>query len=151
MMSGTIILCDKVYTTAAGQYVIAGTYTTWTVPVRDLAKAQYSFGSGLNFYLRFRPERTGAIKLQVQIKDENRQVWDQSWLTSEIEVPVPEQQPRLVEMALTTPAFTVEVRGAKEPDKDRVVLRNSVELSVAGVLVATTPFDVVFVRRGSAA
>jgi len=140
-------LCDKVSTTATGQYVVAGTYTTWTVPVRSAADARYTFGSGLNFYLRFHPEHSGNTKLLVQIKDEQREVWDQSWLSTRLEVPVSEQQPRLVEMALTTPAFTVELRGPRRFERGRVLLRNSVELIVDGHLVATTPFDVAFVRR----
>ena len=146
-ISGTIILCDKVFTTNNGQHVIAGTYTTWTARVGSLRQARHAFSSGLNLYIRFRPEHSGKAQVTVRIKDERREVWDQSWLQTNFEVPVAEDLPRLVELAVTTPAFNVDVATPEsEPEPRDILLRNSIELSIDEQLVATTPFDVRFVK-----
>lgn len=146
-MAGTVILCDKVYTTQNGQYVIAGTWTQFTAVVPSLDRAEWHFQTGINLYVRFRPERAGGSTVTIAIKDERREVWDQSWLRNEMQISIPEGMPRLVEMAITTPPFRITLGPAEPGRKGRIVVASAIELSVDGQLAATTPFDLIFVTR----
>jgi hypothetical protein len=145
-VSAAIILCDRVYTSTQGQHVIAGTHTNLTVRLPPTeTRARHRFHRGLNLYLRFQPVRSGETGVAVKLKDERREVWGEHWLATSMRITVPDPAPRLVEMAVTTPKFAVDIAWS-QPGSDRLVLRNTIELEVDGNLLATTPFDVIFQR-----
>jgi hypothetical protein len=145
-MTGAVILCDQVYQTQGGKYVIAGTFTTIEVRVADLAKVEHVV-SGFHLYLRARPERTGQLVLDVRLRDEQRAPWEAPILALRCEVPVDERTIRLVELGLPLPPFTLRVAATDEPPAGAVLqLRYAVELLHDGELIGTAPLDVRFVR-----
>ncbi|MDA3960227.1 MAG: hypothetical protein PF961_05520 [Planctomycetota bacterium] len=111
-------------------------------------RARHRFAGGLSCYVRFRPERAGETVVALRMKDERREVWDESWLATNMRMSVAEEVPQLIEMSVVTAPFAVDVSWS-QPGADRLVLHNTVELEVDGQLVASAPFDVVFQRVAS--
>ena len=60
-LRGTVILCDQLYPTVGGKWVIAGTYTHWT----SLPGAHHLDLPPLNVYIRFQVEHAKEIDCEL--------------------------------------------------------------------------------------
>lgn len=58
---GTVILCDQLYPSLNGKWVIAGTYTTWFVPPQE----RHLDLPGVSVYVRFQVEKAGTYDCEV--------------------------------------------------------------------------------------
>lgn len=144
--SGTVILCDQVYQTQGGKFVIAGTYTTLEVRVADLRHIDYHM-QPLHAYVRARPERMGPLALDVRIRDEQQPPWQAPLINARLQTTVTEHNIRLVECPLLLPSFGLRIEGGDQAvARGSVILRYSLELLSEGNLLASTPLDVRFTQ-----
>lgn len=146
-LGGTILLCDRVYQAQGGKFVIAGTFTTLDVTVPDLRSAEHRI-EGLECYVRLRPEKLGALPVDVLLRDEQRPPWEAPLMRLHWDLQVDERNTRLIEFPLTLPPFQLKLAGGTDaPTTGTLMLRYTIELHAEGEVVATTPFDVRFVAR----
>jgi len=61
---GTILLCDQVYPTTGGKWIIAGTYTNWWTSSSPLV-----FTGGLSIYIRFQVEQPADYPCRILLFD----------------------------------------------------------------------------------
>lgn len=59
---GSVILCDNLYPTVNGKWVIAGTYTTW---LAHPGERHIDFRDGIHAYLRFQVDRAGTYACEL--------------------------------------------------------------------------------------
>ncbi len=145
-IGGTIILCDHVYQTNGGKFVIAGTFTTIEVRCPTLRRASHAIG-GLSLYGRLRPERLGAHACEVHVRDESQPPWSAPLLRCQWDARVGEPNIRLLEFTLVTPGFVIQLGDEAHLDETaEVLLRYAVELRVDGEVIAGTPLDLRFLR-----
>lgn len=148
-LSGTVILCDQVYQTQNGKFILAGTYTTLDVRVADLRNAEHRV-EGLSLYLRIRPEKLGPLVLELLVRDETRGPWEEPMQRLRLDLVVTERNIRLVECGLVTPPFQVRIDAPPEaPPHGTVLLRYLIELRADGEVVGATPFDLRFVSMAA--
>lgn len=144
-LSGTIIICDQVYPTSGGKYVLAGTYTALEVHVRDLRRIDFRL-QPLNAYVRVRPETTGPLKLQVRLRDEQQPPWEAPMVTINLEAQIDARTIRLFECPVTIPPFGIQVTGGDHAaSAGRLELRYAVELLHQGELITSAPLDLRFI------
>lgn len=137
---GAVILCDHLYPTKFGKWVIAGTYTTWWT-----AEAQLEFRNGLQAYLRFQVEQPGSHRLRLQLV--NRHLPANEPPIHRIELAVQHSSPfQPCELGVTIPPFGIRspVPPAEIPTERPVAVHLSVDLEVDDTDLASSPLVVLF-------
>lgn len=142
---GTILLADFVSEAAENKFVIAGTYNTLKLAFQGERPAE-RHRRGLHLYVRFNPERVGAHKVMVAIKDQNRQVYDESLVRLMIDCTV--QTPNAaMEIAIQPPDIVFAPEAAYRVDDSCWRFDSTIELHVDGELIGSTPLWVLYVRK----
>jgi hypothetical protein len=137
---GTIMLCDQVYPTAGGKWIIAGTYTNWWTSESPLV-----FTGGLSVYIRFQVEQSGDYPCRILLIDRMRSANDppivEVGLTARISDPL---EP--FELGLKFPQFGVKcpIDPGQIPAGRPIGLVLSVWLQVLGKDLASCPLRVIF-------
>jgi hypothetical protein len=139
---GTLILCDQVYRTDQGKWVIAGTYTQWQTPNDELVM------HSLQAYVRLQVERPGTYPMRLTMMDRGAPPNARPMMEAQIEVIVNESQIPVFEMGLHLPELRI---AAPIPAKDRQVgsvlaLHTLLWLTVSGTDVASCNLDFLFTK-----
>ena len=138
---GTVILCDQLYPTIGGKWVIAGTYTNY---LADLGAQHVDFIHGLNVYLRFQVERTGKYPCELLLV--NRALASNLPAIQRLEVRIAVTDPLApVEIGCVLPPFRVRCPNTPDVPVDTAIgVALLVWLKVDGEDVATCPLNVIF-------
>jgi hypothetical protein len=139
---GTLILCDQVYRTDQGKWVIAGTYTHWQTPHDDLVM------HSLQAYIRLQFDRPGTYPLRLAMLDRAAPPQAAPMMQAETVITVNESQIPVFEMGIHLPELRI---AAPIPAKDRQVgsllaLRTLLWLTVNGTDVASCNLDFHFTK-----
>ena len=139
---GTLILCDQVYRTDQGKWIIAGTYTHWQTPNDELVL------HSLQAYIRLQCERPGTYPLQLAMLDRAAPPNARPMLQANTEITVNESQVPVFEMGIHLPELRIT---APIPSKDRepgslLAIRTLLWLTVQGVDVASCHLDFMFTK-----
>ena len=142
---GTLILCDQVYRTDKGKWVIAGTYTHWQTPNDELIL------HSLQAYIRLQCERPGTYPMRLTMIDRAGPPNATPMLDARTEIIVNETQVPVFEMGLHLPELRI---AAPILSKDRepgslLAIRTLLWLTVSGVDVASCHLDFTFTKAPS--
>lgn len=134
---GTLILCDHVYRTDQGKWVIAGTYSHWQTPNDELALPY------LHAYVRLQVERPGTYPLQLTMIDRSQAPNSRPMLEAAMDVVINEQHTAAFEMGLHLPELRIK---APVPFRERapgsvIALHTLLWLRVKGIDVASCHLD----------
>ena len=139
-MNGSIILCDHVYETKDGKFVISGTYNHWLCQSQTLTIPQ------LHCYIRLYPERLGEMACKIILRDENIIRNQQAIMTDELKVDVRAEHIPVMEFAFHS-NLPAEIRvniDPKNPPSENIVIPLSLCLMIDDEIVATSPLKVSF-------
>ena len=139
-MNGSIILCDNIYETREGKFVICGTYNQWLCSSNILKIPQ------LQCYIRIYPERTGSIPACIQLRDDNMPPDHAPIMTANLQLEVRAEHIPVMEFAFRS-AIPAEIKANFKEDSpigSRFAIPLSLLLMVDGEIVATSPLKVVF-------
>ncbi len=144
---GTLILCDQVYRTDQGKWVIAGTYTHWQTPNDELVM------HSLQAYIRLQVERPGTYPLRLAMMDRAAPPNARPMMEAQTDIVVNETQIPVFEMGIHLPELRI---AAPIPAKDRQVgsvisLRTLLWLTVSGIDVASCNLDFNFTKPNAPA
>lgn len=139
---GTLILCDQVYRTDQGKWVIAGTYTHWQTPNDELVMHT------LQAYIRLQVDRPGTYPLRLAMLDRAAAPNAAPMMEAQTEIVVNETQIPVFEMGIHLPELRI---AAPIPAKDRQVgsvlaMRTLLWLTVSGIDVASCNLDFLFTK-----
>ena len=139
-MNGSIILCDNIYETREGKFVICGTYNQWLCSSNTLKIPQ------LQCYIRLYPERTGQLPASIQLRDDNMPPDQAPIMHANLQLDVRPEHIPVMEFAFRS-AIPAEIKAnfkADSPVGSRFAIPLSLLLMVDDEIVATSPLKVVF-------
>lgn len=141
-MNGSIIICDHVYETKDGKFVISGTYNQWWCTGQVLKIPQ------IHCYIRIYPERTGTLDAAIVLRDDNLPPDQPPIMNIDLQLEVLPEHIPVMEFAVRS---NVAAEMTAHFDDDSASgARYSIPLSLAllaeGEIVATSPLKVVFSR-----
>lgn len=144
-LRGALILCDHLYPTLYGKWVIAGTYTTWLAPPGARA---FEFRDGVQAYLRFQVERAGRYECELRLLHRALPAHAPPLACQRFAVEV--RDPLLpVELGAQLPPFRVRCPDELTPRPGAPVgIGLLVWLTVGGEDVASSPLDIIFRAEG---
>jgi hypothetical protein len=136
---GTLIMCDQVYRTDQGKWVIAGTYTSWQTSQDVLVPF-------LHAYIRLQFERSGTYPCNLTMVDRGRPPQAPPMLEARFEVVQSQASPPLFEMGLQLPELhiTAPEPYAKRAPGSQIALRTLLSLRVKDTDVASCHLDFLF-------
>ncbi len=136
---GTLILCDHVYRTDQGKWVIAGTYSTWQT-------AQDVLVPFLHAYIRLQFEHPGTYPCELAMVDRGLPPQAPPMLMVRFEVVQSQANPPLFEMGLQLPELriTAPVPYAQRAPGTHIALRTLLALRVKDTDVASCHLDFQF-------
>lgn len=144
-MNGSIILCDHVYETKDGKFVISGTYNQWLCSGSSLKIPQ------LHCYVRLYPERVGQLPCRIILRDENILHGQQTMMNAEINLNVTAEHIPVMEFAFHSNALG-EISINFDQDSvhnanTTVTVPLSLCLMIDDEIVATSPLKVTFNKQ----
>lgn len=137
---GTIILCDQLYPSINGKWIIAGTYTTWNVRPGELHLDLPT----LNVYIRFQVEKAGDCACELLLVHRalpsNAPAIIRQDFTVRINDPLSP-----CEMGCVMPSFRVRCpEQPTQPTSPLIGVPLLLWLKVAGEDIATCPLNIIF-------
>jgi hypothetical protein len=138
---GTILLCDQLYPTVNGKYVISGTYTNFFTVLDEL-----TISNGINAYLRVQVEHAGQYQFKVLAID--RAQASNATPLFEVQGEVVVRDPlEPLEAGLLLPGFTVKcpVGSTVNIEIGKPVGANLlIWLEINGKAIASSPLRIIF-------
>jgi hypothetical protein len=134
---GTLILCDNVYRTDQGKWIIAGTYNHWRTSNDELALPP------LQTYIRLQCERPGTYPGRLIMVDRAQPPQALPMLEVGFEIAVSEGDTPMFETALLLPELRLKapVPYAQRPPGSAIVLRTLLWLKVKDMDIASCHLD----------
>lgn len=136
---GTVLVCDEVYQTTTGKWVIAGTYSRWMT-----IEPMLLFPQGVGLYLRFLPEAMGKAEGSLLIIDADQPSTVPPVIRINLTIDV--KQPLVpIELGIRTPPWAIKRPMAADGSLAMHAERHfKVWLKMSGIDLASSPFDVIF-------
>ncbi len=137
---GTLILCDHVYRTDQGKWVIAGTYTHWQTSNDELVVPF------LQTYVRLQLERPGTYPCRMTLVDRAQPPNARPMMEASFDVNMSDPRVPVFEMGVQLPELRIT---APVPFKQRqpgstIALHTLLWLNVKGTEVASCRLDFLF-------
>ncbi len=141
-MNGSIIICDNVYETKDGKFVISGTYNQWLCQGASLKIPQ------IQCYIRLYPERTGALKASIILRNDSLAPDQPPIMKADIELQIQAAHIPVMEFAFRSniPAEIKANFDDSNASGSQFTLPLSLGLLVDDEIVATSPLKVVFTK-----
>lgn len=138
---GTLILCDQVYRTDQGKWVIAGTYSHWQTVNDELTL------HSLNAYIRLQFERPGTYPLRLTMHDRGQSPNAAPMMEARAQITIGDAQLPIFEMGIQLPELRIAapVKFKDRPPGSRQALRTLLWLKVQEIDVASCHLDFIFV------
>jgi hypothetical protein len=136
---GTLIICDHVYRTEQGKWIIAGTYSTWQTSQDELVPF-------LHAYIRLQFERSGSYPCRLTMIDRAQPPQAAPMLEAVFDVNQVQESLPVFEMGLQLPELRIHapVPFAKRPPGSLIALRTMLSLRVKDTDVASCHLDFQF-------
>ena len=137
---GTVILCDQLYPSIGGKWIIAGTYSTWKVR----PGARHLELPPLNVYIRFQVQQAGEFAGELLLMQRSLPANDPPLLRQEFRVRIGDPLSPY-EMGCVLPAFQVRCPDeAPQQQTGPIGVHLLLWLRIAGEDVASCPLNVLF-------
>ena len=136
---GTLIICDHVYRTDQGKWIIAGTYSSWQTAQDELVPF-------LHAYIRLQFERSGSYHCRLTMVDRAQPPQAQPMLEATFDVQQALESQPVFEMGLQLPELRIAapIPYAKRPPGSSIALRTLLSLRVKDTDVASCQLDFLF-------
>jgi hypothetical protein len=137
---GTLILCDQVYRTDQGKWIIAGTYTNWQTSNDELAVPF------LQAYVRLQFERPGNYPCRLTLVDRAQAPQARPMIEAKFDVNMADPQVPVFEMGLQLPELriTAPVPYQQRKPGSVIALHTLLWLTVKDTEVASCRLDFLF-------
>ena len=134
---GTLILCDNVYRTDQGKWVIAGTYAQWQT-TQDALTLPF-----LHAYVRLQFEHPGTYQCQLTMVDKAQPPQSVPMLSAQFDVSQPSSNPPVFEMGLQLPELRIQapVPFSQRPPGSLIILHTQLWLRVRQTEIASCALD----------
>ena len=137
-INGAIILCDNVYKTDNGKYLISGTYT-------QIHTFNQTVDVSLNAYIRVAVEKAGTYNLKVKLIDVVESPTKPAIMDMDGIITVDDPL-KVIEMGIHTPGFrlTCPIDLDELDENQGVRMCFKLWLEINGTALASSPFEVLF-------
>jgi hypothetical protein len=139
---GTLIICDQVYRTDQGKWIIAGTYNHWQTPHDELSLHT------LQAYMRLQFEQPGNYPAQLKMLDRGAPPQAPPMLEARMDINIDEQQLPIFELGIHLPELRIKspVLAKDRAPGSALAIRTLLWLTVSGIDVASCPLDFIFTK-----